>query len=107
MAEFFKVASLAEVPPGSVKRVVLLGRNIALCNVDGAFFAIDDFCSHRGAPLSSGYLAGHILECPWHGWKFDVRTGGVTLDPRMCNETFEVKLEGDDILIAAQALPAD
>ena len=100
MAEFLKVAEIADVPPGTVKHVKLLGRNIALCNVDGEFFAMDDFCSHRGAPLSQGWLAGHILECPWHGWKFDVRTGGVTLDPRMCNQTFEVKVEGEDILIA-------
>lgn len=101
MAEFLKVASLAEVPPGKVKYVVLLGRHIALCNVDGTIHAIDNFCVHRGAPLSEGWLDGPILECPSHGWKFDVRTGAVTADPRMCNEIFAVKLEGDDILIAA------
>ena len=100
MAEFLKVAELSEVPPGTVKYVVLLDRHIALCNVDGAFYALDNVCVHRGAPLSQGWLDGHILECPSHGWKFDVRTGGVTLDPRMCNQIFEVKVEGNDILIA-------
>jgi nitrite reductase/ring-hydroxylating ferredoxin subunit len=101
MAEFLKVAEVAEVPPGTVKHIVLLGRHIALCNVAGKYFAIDNFCVHRGGPLSEGWLDGYILECPWHAWRFDVRTGGVTLDPRMCNPTYEVKVEGDDILIAA------
>jgi nitrite reductase/ring-hydroxylating ferredoxin subunit len=101
MAEFLKVAEVDEVPPGKVAYVVLLNRHIALCNVDGTFYAIDNFCIHRGAPLSQGWLSGPILECPLHGWKFDVRTGGVTADPRMCNPTYEVKVEGNDVLIAA------
>ena len=100
MSDFLKVAEVAEVPPGTVKYVVLLGKHIALCNVDGEFYAIDNVCVHRGAPLSEGWLDGPILECPLHGWKFDVRTGGVTADPRMCNQTFEVKVDGDDIFIA-------
>ena len=100
MPEFLKVAEVAEVPPGTVKYVVLLGKHIALCNVAGEFYAIDNVCVHRGAPLSEGWLDGCVIECPAHGWKFDVRTGAVTADPRMGNPTYEVKVEGDDILIA-------
>ena len=64
MAEFLKVAEVAEVPPGTVKYVVLLSKHIALCNVAGEFYAIDNVCVHRGAPLSEGWLDGCIIECP-------------------------------------------
>ncbi len=101
MAEFLKVAEVVDVPPGTVKHVVLLGKHIALCNVGGTFYAIDNFCVHRGGPLSEGWLDGDKLECPWHAWKFCVKTGQLTLDPRMGVATYEVKVEGTEVLISS------
>ncbi|HSE31780.1 MAG TPA: Rieske 2Fe-2S domain-containing protein [Pyrinomonadaceae bacterium] len=51
------------------------GHEVAVFNIDGEYYAIDNFCPHKGAPLSEGTLCGHIIECALHGWQFDVRTG--------------------------------
>ncbi len=51
------------------------GREIALYNVNGEFYATENFCPHKGAPLTEGTLFGHVIECQWHGWQFDVRSG--------------------------------
>jgi nitrite reductase/ring-hydroxylating ferredoxin subunit len=65
-----------DLPVGSCKTVDLPGgRELALYNVDGEFYATDNFCPHKGAPLSAGLLCKHTIECEWHGWQFDVRTG--------------------------------
>ncbi len=51
------------------------GNELALYNVNGDFYATNNFCPHKGAPLAEGRLRGHTIECDWHGWEFDVRTG--------------------------------
>ena len=51
------------------------GNELAVYNVDGEYYAIENSCPHRGAPLSEGALCGHVIECGLHGWQFDVRTG--------------------------------
>lgn len=66
---------LADTAPGKVVRAVVGDRTLAIANVDGAIYAIDDLCSHGQASLSEGDLDGHELECPFHGGAFDVRTG--------------------------------
>lgn len=100
MAEFIRVASVADVEPGKVKPVKINGKTIALCNVQGTFYALDDVCIHRGGPLSEGYVEGHKLECPWHGWQFDVKTGLTGTGSGMGVPTYQVKIEGDDVLVA-------
>ena len=75
MAEPVKVANRSEVPPGGKKLLDVDGRAIALFNVDGAFYAIDDVCTHDGGPLAEGVLKGREIQCPRHGARFDVRTG--------------------------------
>jgi nitrite reductase (NADH) small subunit len=70
------VGRVEEVPPGRGATVELLdGTELALYNVGGEFHAIENFCPHKGAPLADGQLCGHTIECDWHGWRFDVRTG--------------------------------
>ncbi len=100
MAEFVRVASVSDVPPGKVVEVAANGKSIALCNVAGTFYALDNVCIHRGGPLGEGYLAGEKVECPWHGWRFDVKTGMTNANPGMKAATYEVKIEGNDVLIA-------
>jgi len=74
------------------------GKKIALFNVDGSIYAIDDTCTHRGGPLSKGVLEGKQVTCPWHGATFDVTTGDV-LDPTAPNGVarYNVRLEGSNI----------
>lgn len=100
MSDFVKVAEVSEIAPGSVKQVTANGKTIALCNVGGQFYALDNECAHRGGPLSEGYLDGEKLECPWHAWQYDVHTGAVTINPGAKVPTYEVKIEGSDVLVA-------
>jgi nitrite reductase/ring-hydroxylating ferredoxin subunit len=70
------VGRCEDVPAGRGATVELLdGTELALYNIDGQFHAIENFCPHKGAPLADGRLCGHIVECDWHGWRFDVRNG--------------------------------
>lgn len=100
MPQFIKVAAISDLPPGKVMPVTVNDKMIALCNVAGTFYALDNVCLHRGGPLGEGYLDGEKLECPWHGWTFDVKTGAVTFNPREKVPTYPVKIEGDNILVA-------
>src|SRR6266849_9812939 len=69
---FTKVAAVGEVIPGKAKQVVVNGRTLGLYNVNGAFYAIDDTCPHRGAPLSEGECEVTVVTSPWHSAQFDV-----------------------------------
>ncbi len=72
---FERVAAENDVPRGKVRVIEVDGRAVALCNVDGAVYAIDDVCTHDGGPLDQGELDGDQIECPRHGARFDVKTG--------------------------------
>jgi 3-phenylpropionate/trans-cinnamate dioxygenase ferredoxin subunit len=77
----YEVASVDEIPEGTVKVVVADGVPIALCNYDGTIYAIDDVCTHDRGPLDQGELIGNEIECPRHGARFDVTTGRATCLP--------------------------
>ncbi len=97
---FVKVAKVGDIPPGRVKTVEVGDEDIALCNVDGQIYAIADVCTHDDGPLGDGYLLGEEIECPRHGARFNVRSGEVKALPAIIPlPTFEVKVEGDDILV--------
>lgn len=81
MGKLVKVGSVADIPPGSAKLVEVEGKRIAVFNVGGRYYAIDDTCPHRGGPLSEGTLQGEVVTCPWHGSKFNVTTGAVLTPP--------------------------
>ncbi len=100
MPEFVKMATLSELPLGSSKEVEHGGRIYALFNVDGKITAIDGLCPHQGGPLADGPLDGTLVTCPWHGWQFDVCSGKTPLGSKLKQEVFEVKIEGQDILVA-------
>lgn len=92
--EFVKLAEAVDVAPGQVKVYEVRGRRIALCNVDGTFYAIDDVCTHDGGPLDQGELEGHQIECPRHGARFDVRSGrALTLPAVMPVHSYPVQVE--------------
>ena len=74
------------------------GRELALYNVNGEFYATENFCPHKGAPLAAGTLCDHTIECDWHAWQFDVRTGEC-LTVREKLETYEVVVEGGVIKV--------
>jgi nitrite reductase/ring-hydroxylating ferredoxin subunit len=82
-----------DLPNGSSKTIELPeGRELALYNVNGEFYATENFCPHKGAPLANGILCEHVIECGWHGWQFDVRTGKCLTVPEKL-ETYAVVVE--------------
>jgi 3-phenylpropionate/trans-cinnamate dioxygenase ferredoxin component len=94
------VANVADIAPGTTKRVVLDDQEILICNVDGSFFAIEDVCTHDGAPLDQGDLDGKCIVCPRHGATFDVRTGeALTLPAVIPLSTYAVELKDGEILV--------
>ena len=70
MSEFIKVAKISDIPVGRSAVIEMGGRTIALFNVNGEFFALDNTCMHRGGPLGEGFVDQNNLtvQCPWHGW---------------------------------------
>ena len=100
MAVLTKVAKKSEIPPGTGKVIEVGGRTIAVFNCEGAFYAIDNTCKHRGRPLGEGSLSGTMVTCPWHGWEYDVTSGACTMDSSITVQKFDVKVEGDDILVS-------
>jgi 3-phenylpropionate/trans-cinnamate dioxygenase ferredoxin subunit len=92
--EFVKLAGIDDVAPGQVKVYEAQGRRIALCNVEGTFYAIDDVCTHDSGPLDQGELEGYQIECPRHGARFDVRSGRVLALPAvMPVRSYPVRVE--------------
>jgi NAD(P)H-dependent nitrite reductase small subunit len=100
MGTFVKVASLSDLAPGSTRMVEANGREVALYNVDGKVYASTNICPHQGGPLAEGILEGTSIICPWHAWAFDVCTGLSPVNPRTKVETYEVKVENDDIFVS-------
>lgn len=99
MAEFKKALSKSELVPGSGKTVEIEGNQIALFNLEGKFFALNNTCVHRGGPLGEGDISGNVVTCPWHAWEYDITTGCTLNDPSKKVNSYEVKLEGDDVLV--------
>lgn len=99
---FTKVLAKSELPEGTAKTVKLAGHQVAVFNVKGKVYALADTCVHMGGPVGEGTLEGTIVACPWHGWRFDVRTGDCQKERGMRQRTYAVKLEGEDILLSVE-----
>lgn len=80
MREYVRVGKVEEIPPGTARLVRVEGKLIAIFNLNGNFYATDDACPHEGGPLSSGFIEGENVTCPWHGATFHIMTGK-TLEP--------------------------
>lgn len=102
MADFVRAAAVADLPSGQLLAVEVEGRKICLAHTeDGEVYALQDNCSHQDFPLSAGELEGGRVECAWHGARFDVASGRALALPAIRPvKTYEVKIEGEDILVA-------
>ncbi len=99
MADFVEVAQLEQIAPGNSKLVYVGDKSIALFNIDGVIYAIDDTCIHQGSSLAQGRLNGKIVTCRGHGWKYDVTTGSLTLNPASGVASYSVEIIGGKILV--------
>ena len=97
---YVTVAKVGEIPPGGVKVLRIGDQEIALFNVAGAYHAMDDICTHDGGPLAEGVIEEHVIECPRHGARFDIRTGAVLGMPATQPvTTYAVRIAGDEIQV--------
>ena len=94
------LTKIGDIPSGTGKQFILEGLVIALFNVDGKFFAIDDTCTHAEASLSEGSLEGTVVTCPHHGAQFDLKSGNALTLPAVTGvRTYPIKIQGDEIKI--------
>ena len=96
---FVKVASLSDLPADSVIEVSVGDNFYAVCNDHGTVRALSGICAHQGGPLGQGQYAEGRVICPWHAWEFDCRTGENCDDPDTRVATYEVRIEGNDVLL--------
>jgi nitrite reductase/ring-hydroxylating ferredoxin subunit len=94
-----KIASVGEVGAGEGRVVEAEGKTLALFNVEGALYAIDNSCAHRGGPLGEGDLEGSVVACPWHAWRWDVRTGANVNNPAVRVACFPVVVEDGAVFV--------
>ena len=117
----FVVCKVGDLAPGERRIVSLEGRSIGLFNLDGRYFAVHNRCPHKGGALCEGPLTGttmpvqgtryvyghdgHILRCAWHGWEYDIATGGALVDSRLRARTYPVTVEGEEIVLTMPSRP--
>ena len=98
--EWTIVAQAEDLKDGGSKAVIVAGNDIALFRKGEEFYAVANECSHYGAPLCGGYVTGHTVMCPWHGWQFDMNTGECLSVPGCDIEAFQVKVEDGAVKVA-------
>ena len=100
MSRFVEIARTNEITPGEAKMVEVEGKKIAILNLEGDYYAIDDTCPHASGPLSEGKVEGEVVTCPWHGSEFNIKTGEVLRPPaRRGVKNYKVQVEGSIIKI--------
>jgi len=100
MAKLVKIAEAKDLSPGQAAAFEVEGQRIAVFNVEGTLYAVDDTCPHAGGPLSEGQIEGSKVTCPWHGAGFDLKTGGVLGPPAFEGvKSYKVVVEGNDIKV--------
>ena len=93
------VAEADDIAVGEGRVVEADGKTLALFNVDGAFYALDNACAHRGGPLGEGDLDGTVVVCPWHAWRWDVKTGANVNNPAVRMTCFPVSVDGGRVFV--------
>jgi 3-phenylpropionate/trans-cinnamate dioxygenase ferredoxin component len=95
MSGWVDVAAENEIPPGAWRTIDVDGTDVAVFNLDGAYYAIEDVCTHDGGVLTGGEVNGDVIVCPRHGARFSIRTGEVLAPPAYEDvPTFPVRIEG-------------
>ena len=100
MGDFVKVAETKDIQPSKIIAIDVDGEKVCVANVEGKYYAIGNVCTHMGGPLAEGKLEGNVVQCPWHGSRFDIITGKVLRPPAVREEpTYEVKVEDNNTIL--------
>jgi nitrite reductase/ring-hydroxylating ferredoxin subunit len=101
---FVRIARTSDIPPGEGRAYAVGRYEVAVFNVDGKLYALENSCPHQGGPLADGWMEGALITCPWHGWCFDVRSGKMTLGDYAFVPRFELQLRGDDLYVSTEPI---
>ena len=99
---FVKVGSLSALSPGEVMEAEIDGHYYAICHASsplGEVHCLDGECPCTGGPLSQGAIRHELLVCPWHGWRFDYKTGVCAYDEAVRQAKYPVRIDGDEIWV--------
>lgn len=100
MPSFHTVAKVGSIKEGEGATVTAGEKLLALFLHNGEYHAIDDMCPHQGASLGSGHLDDQgAVTCPWHAWRFSICDGTWCDNPKLKVDTYEVRIEGDEIQV--------
>ena len=99
MGKFVAVANVKDINEGSGKVVEAEGKEIALFNIKGNFFATSNTCAHMGGPLGEGSLEQDIVTCPWHHWQYDVKSGACKNVTGAKVDCYKTKVEDGKVLV--------
>lgn len=99
VSEFEVVGKVSEFEDNVGRAVPVDGRMVAVFRKGEEWYAIDDLCPHMGASLAEGHVEEHTVTCPWHAWRFCIKDGTWEDNPRTKVDCFEVKIEGDEVLV--------
>ena len=99
MSDFEVVGKISDFEENQGKAVPVDGQMVAVFRKGDDWYAIDDLCPHMGASLAEGHVEGHSVTCPWHAWRFCIKDGTLEGNPRVKADSFEVKIDGDDVLV--------
>ena len=118
--KYTKVMKCDDLEIGKSAIIEVGDKEIALFNYKGDFYAIDNTCPHRGAPLGEGRIEEGILICPNHEWRFELKSGWCPQNPELSTEVYPIKVHDEKIYIrlekpkvegaagsAANSLPSD
>ncbi|HHJ21046.1 MAG TPA: non-heme iron oxygenase ferredoxin subunit [Gammaproteobacteria bacterium] len=100
---YIHAANRSDILPGKMLRIKAGSKAILVTNIDGAFFAVDDMCTHEDASLYLGCIKGDLVQCSLHGGTFNVKTGAAVDEPaEIPLQTYPVKYEGEAIYVGIE-----
>lgn len=97
MGQRIVVGKVTDIPVGQSYVVAINQKKVAIFNVDGKLYAIDDMCMHMGASLAGGSVENGWLVCPWHHWRFRLADGGCAHAPKVKTGSYPVHVVGDEV----------
>lgn len=104
MNSFVRVADAESILPGQPV-VFSVGRyDVAIFNVDGELYALENLCPHQGGPIAEGWVEGATVTCPWHAWCFDLRTGTMTLGDFATIPRFDVRIDDAGVYVSQEPI---
>ncbi len=97
MGQRIAIGSVNDIPVGQCIVVTINEKDVAIFNVKGEFYAIDDLCPHMGASLSGGHVEDGCVTCPWHYWRFRLSDGTWADSPKVKTGSYPIHVVGDEI----------